>query len=207
MNFPLIKHLGMQPYLQVWEKMREITLKKDEFIQDEIWIVEHPAVFTQGKAGKEEHILERSEIPVIWSDRGGQVTYHGPGQIVVYLLLNLHRLNLGIRQLVTALEKSIIQVLTSFSIQGHTLSHAPGVYVNQSKICSIGLRVRKGFTYHGLAFNFHMDLTPFSCINPCGYQDMKVTQLYDLIPKEKPSQKSVEDKILFFLMNELGYTV
>lgn len=201
---PIIKKLGQQTYLETWEAMRTMTLERDTFVQDEIWVLEHPPLFTQGKTGRTEHILDTHGIPVIWSDRGGQVTYHGPGQIVVYLLLNLHRLNLGIRTLVTYIEQSIVKALGTFSIHASTRSDAPGVYVNESKIASIGLRVRKGFTYHGFAFNFKMDLTPFSYIDPCGYKSMKITQLYDLLKDKLPPQVELETHILSFLINALG---
>lgn len=205
MHTPIIKRLGLKPYTETWEAMRLMTQQRDSSMQDEIWILEHPAVFTQGRAGKAECIRQTYDIPVIWSDRGGQVTYHGPGQIVIYLLLDLHRLKIGIRSLVDSLEKSIIQTLETCSVVSSARPDAPGVYVNQAKIASIGLRVRKGFTYHGLSFNFQMDLTPFSYIDPCGHQGMKVTQLSDLLQDKVPCKTAIEDKILSFLIEQLGY--
>ena len=204
MYTPTIKKLGLQPYTEIWETMRAVTLKRNSLMRDEIWIVEHLPVFTQGKAGKSEYIRDTHGIPVVWSDRGGQATYHAPGQIVIYLLLNLHRLNLGIRTLVSSLEQSIIQTLDTYGIASNARMDAPGVYVNQQKIASIGLRVRKGFTYHGMAFNYQMDLTPFSYIDPCGYKEMKVTQLHDLLKDKTPSQTVIEEKILSFLIEKLS---
>lgn len=204
MHTPTIKRLGLQPYTETWEAMRAITLQRDSLMRDEIWIVEHPAVFTQGKAGKPEYVRDTQGIPIILSDRGGQVTYHGPGQIVIYLLLDLHRLNLGIRALVSSIEQSIIQTLDTYAIPSNARIDAPGVYVNQAKIASIGLRVRKGFTYHGMAFNYQMDLTPFSYIDPCGHKEMKVTQLYDLLKDKMPSQTVIEERILSFLIEKFS---
>ncbi len=203
MQQPFIKRLGLQSYTKTWETMRNITLQRQKSMQDEIWVVEHPPVFTQGKAGKAEHIRDAQGIPIIWSDRGGQITYHAPGQIVIYLLLDLHRLKLGVRSLVTKLEDSIIQTLANLSIIAQARLDAPGVYVNQAKIASMGLRVRKGFTYHGLSFNFKMDLTPFSYINPCGYPDLPITQLYDLLGDQTPPQETVENQILTALIAKL----
>lgn len=172
-----IKQLGKQHYQPVWQAMREFTDQRTNDTPDQIWLVEHHPVFTQGQAGKAEHLLNPKDIPVIQSDRGGQITYHGPGQIVIYTLLNLKRLTLNIRQLVTALEQSAIALLADYNITATANPKAPGVYINNEKICSVGLRVRKGCSYHGLAFNTNMDLSPFKQINPCGLKGITVTQL------------------------------
>ena len=157
--------------------MREYTLARDAASDDEIWFVEHPAVFTQGQAGKAEHLLMPGDIPVVQSDRGGQVTYHGPGQLVVYFMLDLQRLGYGIRSLVTRLETAIVETLAGYAISAYPRRDAPGVYVDGKKIASLGLRVRNGCCYHGIAINVNMDLSPFARINPCGYAGLEMTQL------------------------------
>jgi lipoyl(octanoyl) transferase len=157
--------------------MQDFTDQRDETTADELWLVEHPPVFTQGQAGKAEHVLTPGDIPVIQVDRGGQVTYHGPGQIVAYPLLDIRRKGLGVRELVNRIEAAIIQVLAHFGVTGRRIEGAPGIYVEGAKIASLGLRVRRGRTFHGLAFNVDMDLEPFQRINPCGYQGLQVTQL------------------------------
>lgn len=174
-----IKHLGMQDYQTVWQSMKQLTDTRDEHHPDELWLLEHPPVYTQGQAGKSEHILNPGNIPVIQCDRGGQVTYHGPGQLVGYVLFDLRRRNLGIRTLVCLLEKAIIATLDEFDITATTRCGAPGVYVDNKKIASIGLRVRKGCTYHGIALNVDMDISPFKGINPCGFQALEMTQIQD----------------------------
>jgi lipoyl(octanoyl) transferase len=177
-----IRELGIQPYLDVWEQMKQFTLARNEHSEDELWLLEHPPVYTQGQAGKPEHVLNPSSIPIVQSDRGGQVTYHGPGQLVAYVLMDLRRRNLGIRSLVTRLEAILISVLANYQIQGHIKCGAPGVYVNDKKIASIGLRVKNGCTYHGIALNVNMDLTPFLGINPCGFARLEMTQISDFNP-------------------------
>ena len=172
----LVKHLGRVEYEPTWRAMQQFTESREQGSTSEAWIVEHPPVFTQGQAGKPEHLLAVSEIPVVQSDRGGQVTYHGPGQVVIYLLLNLRGTGMGIRGLVTAIEDSIIAMLAEHNIDAESRRDAPGVYVNEAKIAALGLRVKRGFTYHGLSFNLDMDLSPFQQINPCGYQGLAVTQ-------------------------------
>lgn len=167
--------LGRQDYQTVWHQMKEFTETRDDAL-DEIWIVEHPPVFTQGLASKEEHILNPANIPVIQVDRGGQVTYHGPGQLVAYPLIDIKRANLGVRDLVTALESSVIELLANYHIEASLKLGAPGVYVDSQKIASLGLKIRKGCSFHGLALNVNMDLTPFTYINPCGFANMKMTQ-------------------------------
>ena len=178
-NRALVKNLGQQPYLPVWERMREFTLSRQQTTTSEIWIVEHPPVFTLGQAGKPEHVLDQGDIPLVKTDRGGQVTYHGPGQLVVYTLLNLHDFNIGVRSLVSILENSVIDFLASHNISSSADPDAPGVYVDGRKIAALGLKIRKGNSYHGLSFNIDMDLSPFQRINPCGYQGLEVTQLSD----------------------------
>ena len=172
----LVKHLGRVEYEPTWRAMQQFTESREQGSTSEAWIVEHPPVFTQGQAGKPEHLLAVSEIPVVQSDRGGQVTYHGPGQVVIYLLLNLRDTGMGIRGLVTAIEDSIISMLADHNIDAESRRDAPGVYVDEAKIAALGLRVKRGFTYHGLSFNLDMDLSPFQQINPCGYQGLAVTQ-------------------------------
>ncbi len=172
----LVKHLGRVEYEPTWRAMQQFTESREQGSISEAWIVEHPPVFTQGQAGKPEHLIEVNEITVVQSDRGGQVTYHGPGQVVIYLLLNLRDTGMGIRGLVTAIEDSIIAMLAEHNIDAASRRDAPGVYVDEAKIAALGLRVKRGFTYHGLSFNLDMDLSPFQQINPCGYQGLAVTQ-------------------------------
>lgn len=172
-----IKTLGREDYATVYQSMIGFTESRNKSTKDEIWLVEHPSVFTQGRHGKTEHIINPQKIPVIQSDRGGQVTYHGPGQAVIYFLFNLNRLNLGVRDFVFLIEKCCLQLFKKYEMSSHKITNAPGIYVDNAKIASLGLRVKKGFTYHGLAINVDMDLTPFSYINPCGYQNLKITQI------------------------------
>lgn len=164
----------MRPYMPIWHAMQEFTDQRDEQQADEIWLVEHEPVFTQGQAGKEEHLLAPGDIPVVKVDRGGQVTYHGPGQQMLYVLLNIKRLKIGVRQLVTALEQCVVDLLNEYNIDAYPKADAPGVYVDGKKICSIGLRIRKGCSFHGLALNVNMDLSPFQRINPCGYAGLEM---------------------------------
>ncbi|MCH9764178.1 MAG: lipoyl(octanoyl) transferase LipB [Gammaproteobacteria bacterium] len=178
----IVRSLGIEPYEKTWEAMKQFTDTRDENTPDEVWFLQHPPVYTQGQAGKPEHILNKSSIPIVQSDRGGQVTYHGPGQLVAYFLINLNRRKLGVRTLVCSLEKILIQLLGELSIPAMIKTGAPGVYINNKKIASIGLRVRKGCTYHGIALNIAMDLTPFSNINPCGFEALEMTQLKHYIP-------------------------
>jgi lipoyl(octanoyl) transferase len=177
---PRVEWLGRQPYEPVWARMQAFTDLRTAATPDEFWLLEHEPVFTQGRAGKPEHLLAPGTIPVVRSDRGGQVTYHGPGQLMVYTLLDLNRLGLGIRSLVTALELAVVDCLAGYGITARGRRDAPGVYVGEAKIASLGLRVRKGCSYHGLALNVHMDLAPFARINPCGYRGLAMTQLADL---------------------------
>lgn len=182
----LVRHLGLQPYEPVSQAMHEFTDSRDDATPDEIWLVEHLPVFTQGQAGKAEHLLMTGDIPVIQSDRGGQVTYHGPGQQVMYVLLNLKRRKLGVRELVTLLEQTVVNTLAEYGIDAHPRADAPGVYVGEMKICSLGLRIRKGCSFHGLALNINMDLMPFQRINPCGYAGMEMTQMRQWVDTATP---------------------
>jgi lipoyl(octanoyl) transferase len=175
-----IRNLGLQDYETSWQAMQRFTQERNADTPDELWIVEHFPVYTLGLSGKREHLLNTGNIPVINSDRGGQVTYHGPGQLVIYSLLDIKRLNLGVRQLVTVLEQAMIGTLADNGIIAVSKADAPGVYVNDKKIGSIGLRIKKNCSYHGLSLNSDMDLSPFDHINTCGYSDLKVTQLSDL---------------------------
>lgn len=170
----LIRQLGLRDYEPVWQAMQAFTDNRDASTQDEIWLVEHHPVFTQGQAGKAEHILMPGDIPVVQVDRGGQVTYHGPGQQVIYLLLNIKRRKLGVRHLVTAMEEAVVNLLAKFDITAYPKPDAPGVYVDEKKVCSLGLRIRNGCSFHGLALNVNMDLSPFQRINPCGYSGMEM---------------------------------
>lgn len=171
-----LRYLGLQPYLETWKAMSDFTNLRDENTADEIWIVEHPATFTQGTAGKAEHLLQQTDIPVVKSDRGGQITYHGPGQLIVYLLINIRRKDFNVRSLVTIIEQGIIELLNDYNVQAIAKADAPGVYVNGKKIASLGLKIRRGCSFHGLALNVDMDLSPFLQINPCGYAGLEMTQ-------------------------------
>ena len=192
------------PYLPVWQAMRSFTSQRDPTIIDEIWMLEHLPVFTQGLAGKPEHVLNTHEIPLIQCDRGGQVTYHGPGQLTIYLLLDLDRLNLKTRSFVRTIENTIIDFLKQLGINSKRREQAPGVYIGATKICSIGLRVRKGLSYHGLAFNVAMDLTPFTYISPCGFKGLAMTQVRDYV--KDISLPLVRQTIIPFLLKNFGYS-
>ena len=176
----LVRQLGRQSYVPVWKAMSAFTDARNEASSDELWVVEHEPVFTLGQAGKPEHLLAPGDIPVVQVDRGGQVTYHGPGQLVVYPLLDLRRLGLGVRDYVCRIEQAIIDTLDVWNIQAQRQEGAPGVYVAGAKIAALGIRVRRGCTFHGLSFNVAMDLEPFRRINPCGYAGLQVTSVLDL---------------------------
>ncbi|MDX1551877.1 MAG: lipoyl(octanoyl) transferase LipB [Marinobacter sp.] len=178
----IVRTLGEQPYLETWEAMKSFTASRDTSTPDEIWLLEHPRVYTQGQAGKAEHILAPGDIPVIQVDRGGQVTYHGPGQLVVYLMIDLTRHKLGVRSLVDVIEQSIVRTLADFGITASPRPDAPGVYVDEAKIASLGLRVKRGCSFHGLALNVSMDMEPFRRINPCGYAGLAMCQVSDFVP-------------------------
>ncbi|HSW69683.1 MAG TPA: lipoyl(octanoyl) transferase LipB [Gammaproteobacteria bacterium] len=201
----IVRLLGRQDYLSCFEAMKQFTQERDEHTIDEIWLLEHNPVFTQGQNGKSEHVLDPGNIPVIPVDRGGQVTYHGPGQLVVYTLVDLRRKKLNVREIVMVLEKSVIQVLENHQLTASAKREAPGVYIDNKKICSIGLRIKKGCSYHGLAFNISMDLEPFSRINPCGYKQLKMTQLADF--KLDVDIKTVEKQLIDYLTANLGYNM
>lgn len=177
-----IRDLGLSDYQTVWDDMRSFTEQRNESTLDEIWVVEHPPVFTLGLNGKSEHILDTHDIPVIQCDRGGQVTFHGPGQVVAYILVDLQRRHWGVRKLVNRIEQVIIDLLNDYSIHAERKENAPGVYVDNAKIAALGLRVRRGCSYHGLSLNVDMDLTPFSFINPCGFEGLASVQMKDLNP-------------------------
>ncbi|MBD3654129.1 lipoyl(octanoyl) transferase LipB [Kangiella sp.] len=200
----IIRELGHETYVPVWKRMQQFTDNRDDSTTDEIWLVEHDPVFTQGQAGKAEHLLFPGEIPVVQVDRGGQVTYHGPGQQVAYFMIDLRRKNMGPRDLVSGIENAIVDMLALYGIEAYPRSDAPGVYTDDQKICSLGLRIRKGKSFHGLALNVNMDLEPFSRINPCGYQGMQMTQI---VEKGGPDNlERVKPDLIDQLCDKLGYT-
>ncbi|WP_418641994.1 lipoyl(octanoyl) transferase LipB [Vibrio chaetopteri] len=202
-NQLVVRKLGRKDYEPVWKAMHDFTDNRTDDTRDEVWLVEHNPVFTQGQAGKEEHLLNTGDIPVIQSDRGGQVTYHGPGQLVAYFLINLRRKKLGVRELVTHIENLVINTLNAYDIESAARPDAPGVYVDGKKVCSLGLRIRKGCSFHGLALNINMDLSPFLRINPCGYAGMEMVQVSQLGgPKEV---STVEDQMIKALLEILDY--
>ncbi|RVU85825.1 lipoyl(octanoyl) transferase LipB [Leucothrix sargassi] len=172
----VVKQLGVCDYEETWQAMKDFTRQRGEDTPDELWVLQHPSVFTLGTNGKTEHILNAGDIPIVKIDRGGQVTYHGPGQLIIYLLLNLHRRKLGIRKLVTIIEDTLVELLASHGITANSDPDAPGVYVSGKKIAALGLRVSRGCTSHGLSLNVDMDMSPFNRINPCGYQGLEVAQ-------------------------------
>lgn len=198
-----IRYLGRQPYEKTWRAMRHFTDSRDEHTPSELWVVEHPAVFTQGQAGKAEHLLATGDIPVVQTDRGGQVTYHGPGQLVIYLLIGLREAGLGIRALVTEMENAVIGLLADFGVVASSRRDAPGVYVDGRKIASLGLRVRRGYTYHGLALNVHNDLSPFDRINPCGFPGLMVTRTRDV--GITAGIDDIADRLIEHLAEQLAY--
>lgn len=200
MNAPLTRELGLCDYTPVWRAMQDFTETRTSETPDELWVLQHNPVFTQGQAGKPEHILDPHGIPVIQTDRGGQVTYHGPGQLVIYFLLDVRRRGLGARNLVDLIENSVISVLASYDVEAGLRPGAPGVYVGERKIAALGLRVRKRGSLHGLSFNVDMHLKPFSYINPCGYAGMEVTQLKDLVPPRENLFADAQQRLL----RELG---
>lgn len=200
----IVRHLGLVDYLPTLEAMRRLTAERDEATPDEIWLLQHPQVFTQGQAGKPEHLLAPGDIPVVQVERGGQVTFHGPGQLVGYLMLDLRRLDLGVRELVTVMEQALVEVLAGYGVEAAPKADAPGVYVNGDKIASLGLRVRRGCSFHGLALNVDMDMTPFQRINPCGYAGLQMTQLRDLVALP-PAFDEVARRLEQALRHRLGY--
>ena len=198
----LVRRLGLMDYEPVWRAMQKFTDQRDTDTPDELWLVEHPPVFTQGQAGRAEHLLAPGDIPVIQVDRGGQVTYHGPGQIVAYPLIDISRLQMGVRALVKGIEQAVIDVLKSYAVDAQLIAGAPGVYVDGVKIASLGLRIRRGKSFHGLAFNVNMDLEPFQRINPCGFEGLQVTNLSAFA---EVSMTEVEDRLIAGLSRVLGY--
>ncbi|GAA0833169.1 MULTISPECIES: lipoyl(octanoyl) transferase LipB [Marinomonas] len=204
MNQDLIcRDLGVIAYETTWERMKEFTQVRSKEDQDEIWLLEHPSLFTQGQAGKEEHLLAPGDIPVIQVDRGGQVTYHGPGQLVAYVLIDLKRLGIGVRDLVSVLENAIVETLKLNDIEAYAKPDAPGVYVDEKKIASLGLRVRRGCSFHGLALNVDMDLSPFNRINPCGYQGLQMVDMARL--SSQVDFSNVKVQLANQLAEQLGY--
>ena len=202
-----VRHLGLQSYVPIWESMKAFTHQRQEDDVDEFWILEHEPVFTQGQAGKSEHLIATGDIPVVQVDRGGQVTYHGPGQLIIYLLIDLNRKKIGVRDLVNSIEACIIQILAELGIDAKGKPDAPGVYVNGAKIASLGLRVRKGCTFHGLSLNIDMDLMPFLRINPCGYSGMRMEQIRTLqSSSHKVTLEQVALKLIEKLIAKLNYT-
>jgi lipoyl(octanoyl) transferase len=210
-NQCVVRYLGLQAYQPVWQAMRDFTDSRTPETLDEIWLLEHHPVFTQGQAGKSEHLLSPGIIPVVQSDRGGQITYHGPGQLIAYLLIDLRRLDIGVRALVTTIEASLVAVLARYDIAAQPKAEAPGVYVHNSvqgreaKIAQLGLRVRRGCSFHGLSLNLAMDLEPFSRINPCGYQGLAVTDMRSEI-SQSIALAEVAQHLLAELSQRLGYT-
>lgn len=176
---PEVRFMGMADYASTWQAMKQFTAQRTHATRDEIWILQHPPTYTQGQAGKPEHLLNARQIPVVQIDRGGQITYHGPGQIVAYLLLDLRRWKINVRQLVRLMEQSVINILAGYNIVASGRVDAPGVYVGDAKIAALGLKIKQSCCYHGLSFNIDMDLTPYDFINPCGYTGLRVTQLKD----------------------------
>lgn len=199
-----VRWLGRKEYLPVWQAMQEFTQQRTEATTDEIWLLEHTPVFTQGQNGKPEHVLNPGDIPIIQTDRGGQVTYHGPGQLMVYTLVDLRRKQLNVRELVTLLEQSIIDLLAEFRITAIAKREAPGIYVNDKKIGSIGLRIRKGCSYHGIAFNVDLDLEPFTRINPCGFSSLEMTSFANLGGLRSPLETG--RRLIQYLQRNLRYT-
>jgi lipoyl(octanoyl) transferase len=198
---PTLQFMGLVDYEATWHAMKEFTAQRTPDTQDEIWLLQHPATFTQGQAGKPEHLINENGIPVIKIDRGGQITYHGPGQIVAYLLLDLRRLKINVRELVRLMERAVVELLAEYNIKAHGRVEAPGVYVGDAKIAALGLKIRNGCCYHGLSLNVDMDLTPFSYINPCGFQGLRVTQFRDLSIHNSIStiEKQLAEKLLMLL--------
>ena len=175
-----IKEKGLQDYTSTWQEMVSFTENRNSHTEDELWTLEHRSVFTQGLSGNPEHLIKETKIEVIQSDRGGQITYHGPGQLIIYCMIDIKRLGIGVKQMVSIIEKSIMELLGDYSIISHKIPGAPGVYVDGSKIAALGLKVKRGKTYHGLSLNIDMNLAPYGLINPCGYKDLNVTQMSDL---------------------------
>ena len=199
-----LRHFGQLPYDDVYQAMQRYTAQRDGSACDELWLLQHPSVFTQGQAGKPEHLLFTGDIPVVQSDRGGQVTYHGPGQIVGYVLFDIKRADYGVRDLVSAIENAIIDVLADYGISARARPDAPGVYVGDAKIAQLGLRIKRGCSYHGLSLNVDMDMEPFLRINPCGYQGMEVICMRQLLNDKTPGIDEVEAKLAAAIASQLN---
>ena len=201
----IVRQLGRVEYEPTWRRMQTFTATRDANTEDEIWLLEHPPVFTQGQSGKVEHLLRDVGVPVVKIDRGGQITYHGPGQLVVYLLIDLRRRDIKVRELVRKIEQALIDLLTEYSIEAQRLSGAPGVYVDGAKIAALGLRVKNGCTFHGLSLNVDMDLSPYQAINPCGYAGMAVTQMKKFC--DVTDRKLICDRLIRHLEQQLSRTL
>lgn len=202
-----VRRLGLQDYVPIWKSMRYLVENGGDQRDDEIWLLSHKPVFTQGQAGKPEHVLNPGDIPLVQIDRGGQVTYHGPGQLVVYLVLNVKRRKFGVRNLVDIIEMSLIETLEEFGITASTRPKAPGVYVNDAKIAALGLRIKNGWSYHGLSLNVDMNLEPFSRINPCGFESLAITQIADEQNDSERLMQKVSKVVSNKLLLKLGYSV
>ena len=200
-----IKEKGLQDYASTWQEMVSFTENRNSLTEDELWTLEHRSVFTQGLSGKPEHLLKETKIEVIKSDRGGQITYHGPGQLIVYCMIDIKRLGIGVKQMVSIIEMSIMDVLSDYSIKSHKVPGAPGVYVDGSKIAALGLKVKQGKTYHGLSLNIDMNLAPYDLINPCGYKDLNVTQMSNLTDN-KLELDTIKEKLTKYLTKYVSRT-
>ena len=199
----VIRKLGMVDYETTLAQMKTFTDSRTQDSADELWLLQHPRVFTQGQAGKAEHVLAPGDIPVVQADRGGQVTYHGPGQWVLYLLVDIKRHRLGVRALVDLIENSLLQLLAEYGIDGAARPDAPGVYVRGDKIAALGLRVRKGCSYHGMALNVDLELEPFTRINPCGFEGLQVTSMKNCLPDKPPEMDEVGQRLLDIVSEQL----
>jgi lipoyl(octanoyl) transferase len=200
-----IKEKGLQDYASTWKEMVSFTENRNSQTEDELWTLEHRSVFTQGLSGKPEHLLKKTKIEVIKSDRGGQITYHGPGQLIVYCMIDIKRLGIGVKQMVSIIEMSIMDVLSDYSIKSHKVPGAPGVYVDGSKSAALGLKVKQGKTYHGLSLNIDMNLAPYDLINPCGYKDLNVTQMSNLTDN-KLELDTIKEKLTKYLTKYVSRT-
>ena len=200
-----IKEKGLQDYTSTWQEMVSFTENRNSHTEDELWTLEHRSVFTQGLSGKPENLIKETKIEVIQSDRGGQITYHGPGQLIIYCMIDIKRLGIGVKQMVRIIEMSIMDVLSDYSIKSHNVHRAPGVYVDGSKIAALGLKVKQGKTYHGLSLNIDMNLAPYGLINPCGYKDLNVTQMSNLTDN-KLELDAIKEKLTKYLTKYVSRT-
>ena len=200
-----IKEKGLQDYTSTWQEMVSFTKNRNSRTKDDLWTLEHRSVFTQGLSGKPEHLLKETNIEVIQSDRGGQITYHGPGQLIIYCLIDIKRLGIGVKQMVSIIENSIMNLLSDYSITSHKIPGAPGVYVDGSKIAALGLKVKRGKTYHGLSLNIDMNLAPYGLINPCGYKDLNVTQMSNLTDN-RLELDTIKEKLTKYLTKYVSRT-